>query len=91
MELNELIVRANGINAFANNENWSEATRKEMKKIEMYCRKTYLMLKHVDLLVSNDEEEGLDENEFLSELSEALVRDQKYVKARDSLGDYTIG
>ena len=81
----ELIAHSNRINEMIKNQDWDDATEKELRKIEMYCRKTYLMLAHLELLTDETQVK------FLESLNVALVRDQKYVKARDSLGDYSIG
>ncbi len=86
MELNNLIDEANDIcDMVATDCIYTDATCKELKKIEMYCRKTYLMLRHVEMLRTD-----LDEDEFLTKLHAALVRDQKYVKVRDSMDSYNI-
>jgi len=87
MELKELITKANVMNQLSEDELYSDPVRKEFKKIEMYCRKTYLMLVHTQTFLAEDE---ITENDFLEGLGVALVRDQKYIKARDSLGDYQI-
>lgn len=62
-------------------------TYKELKKIEMYIRKTYIMIRHANKLAEDDH----SEETFLTDLNAALIRDQRYVKARDSLDSYSIG
>ena len=57
MELSELIAYSNRIDEMVRNNNWTEATEKELRKIEMYCRKTYLMLTHLDTLDSEKQNE----------------------------------
>lgn len=89
MEIMDLIAKADQLDHVVRNSVLSEAVEKELRKIEMYCRKTYLMLKHVEILM--DTTNDVDGNEFLTDLNTALIRDQKYIKARDSLGDYKIG
>ena len=86
--MNELIDYANAINeeVSVNKLGYNSETIKELKKIEMYCRKTYIMLVHTDKLIENDH----SEETFLKDMTAALVRDQKYVKSRDSLDTYEI-
>ena len=86
--MNELIDYANAINeeVSVNKLGYNSETIKELKKIEMYCRKTYIMLVHADKLIEDDH----SEETFLKDRTAALVRDQKYVKSRDSLDTYEI-
>ena len=83
----DLIDKANDINqAVATDCSYSDVTIKELKKIEMYFRKAYLMHRHVQKLFEEDH----SEDSFMTDLSAALVRDQKYVKQRDSMDTYDI-
>lgn len=86
MNNEELIDKANHINQSLEALGCSEQIVKEVKKVEMYVRKTYLMLKFTDDLIDNK----LTEDEYITMMNAALVRDQKYVKARDSLDTYSI-
>ena len=86
LEISNLIDQAENINEYTTLNEHSNAVNKELKKIEMYCRKTYLMLKHFDILLSD----RYTEDEFINKLTAALIRDQKYVKIRDSLDEYSI-
>ena len=86
MDLSELINKANDINQLTIDNNLSDVMEKEIKKIEMYVRKTYIMLREYETYT----EEGTDDDEFLTRLNVRLVRDQKYVKARDSLDTYVL-
>ena len=87
MEIAGLITEANGINNFIRSTDMDEVMIKELRKMEMYCRKTYLMLTH---LSEYQKQDAIDSAAFLTNLNIALVRDQKYIKARDSLEDYEI-
>ena len=86
MDLNDLINKANDINELCTQQLYSEPVEKEIKKIEMYVRKTYIMLREYEAFL----EEDIDPDKFLTDLNARLIRDQKYVKARDSLDTYCI-
>jgi uncharacterized protein (DUF924 family) len=81
-----LIDNANDIDQMVRMGNYTDVTNKELKKIEMYCRKTYLMLRHAEKLAEQDH----SEDTFMTDLNAALIRDQRYVKVRDNMDDYDI-
>ena len=82
----DLIDLANDVCDVAENYSRDSLTHKELKKIEMYCRKTFLMIRHFQKLKEHDH----TEETFMKDLNAALIRDQKYVKARDNLESYEI-
>lgn len=82
----QLIDIANDINDYRIAGDFDEVTDKELKKIELYCRKTFLMIRHTHKLMEGDHEV----ESFMKDLSKALVRDYNYVKTRDNMDDYVI-
>lgn len=86
MDLSELLEKANQVNQLTVDNNLSEVMEKEIKKIEMYIRKTYIMIREYDVYV----EEGIDDDTFLTAMHKRLVRDQQYVKQRDNLDSYVL-
>ena len=81
-----LIDAANDIREMANCYEESSPVYKELKKVEMYCRKTYIMLVHTQKLADDEH----TEDSYLKDQLAALIRDQKYVKTRDNLDTYEL-
>ena len=81
-----LIDAANDIREMASCYPQDSQVYKELKKVEMYCRKTYIMLVHTEMLANEEH----DDDSYLKGQLAALIRDQKYVKTRDNLDTYEL-
>ena len=64
----------------------SPTMRAELCKVEQTIRKAYIQSRWICKYLDGD----LDEAEYLANLNGALIRDGKYIKARDNLGAYDI-
>ena len=60
--------------------------RMELKKCEMALRKAFLQMRQIQ----EWNEGNLSVDEMLSTITEHVARDQKYLRARNSLDEYEI-
>ena len=86
-----MIDMANEINEYVTDygRDHPEIAVKELKKMEMYMRKAYIMYRQFDML----RDEGVsadDPTAWVRKMNGSLVRDQRYIKMRDGLDEYEI-
>jgi len=85
--MEDLIDLANEMDEYCKrNTHLDEDYIKEIKKYEMYMRKAFIMQRGFVALRHND----MTPDEMIRTTTAALIRDQKYVKQRDSMDAYQI-
>lgn len=82
----DILVLASQAKEEAEKYDFSSPAHKELKKLEMYFRKSYIMAKHLRKLSEDDH----SVETFLRDLNAALIKDQRFVKMRDGLEEYEI-
>jgi hypothetical protein len=91
----DLINMANEINDYVNgySSQHTEMGIKELKKFEMYIRKSFIMYRvftDVKAGIYNDSEEEVIDEQWLKKVNATLVRDFRYIKQRDGIDTYEI-
>lgn len=91
LDKDDLVLMANEINEYVQEFQYahSEVGVKELKKMEMYLRKAFIMYRAFTEIRDPDLPTPADDV-WLNAMHNALIKDQRYVKMRDGLDDYKI-